>query len=264
LLAITYEPIRKLKKQGNLYYGGKTDFYHDTLVSLAKYTFYSTTLDSFILILLNIFIIIFCSILVVSFIKKQKWFSEKNILLLILTLTILSTIVQFILLDTLYLIDRTALFLYPMIILVLGASLQTINLKRITQTFVISLVFGFTLNFVKVANFSKTATWYFDSHSEEILDQMNSLAVKENKKFEIDYSWPFQSSLGYYFRKNNYSNIRLTKKKYERKKIHREADFFIQLLHPIEKVGFNVSFENKGQNKLYKEFKTENIKIWRK
>ena len=167
LIIIIYEPIRKLKQGGNLYYGGNTGFYNDTLGSLAKYSFYSPNSNMLIHYALNIFVCILLLSILFSFFFNRTIFSKKNIILSVTALCILSVILQHYLLGTLYLIDRTALFFYPLLIFCLCFALNDFS-KKLFSKVIILIVIAFGLNFMNHANLYKTAIWYFDSYSKEI------------------------------------------------------------------------------------------------
>jgi hypothetical protein len=116
LALIIYFPIKNLLSTDSLYYGGDTGFYHDTLISLAKYFFYDPAVHPAVLISLNIFMSIVILSAIVSFYFDHEPRSVKNILLFVLILCIASVVTQHHLFGTLYLIDRTALFFYPLFI----------------------------------------------------------------------------------------------------------------------------------------------------
>jgi len=240
LFAIVYEPIRKLKVTGNLYYGGNTGFYSDTLESLTKYSLYTTESNSLIYYSLNIFLLVLILTILISFFFNRTLYSLKNIVLSVTTLCILSVVLQHHLLDTPYLIDRTALFFYPLFILSLCFSLNDFYHKS-TSIIISLIVMVFGINFFSKANLYKITTWYFDSHSEEILNLLNKKGAEQERKIKIDFSWPFQSSFGYYVRQNNYPYIEIVKNKQDREDLNANADYYIYLTKSLEKVGYDAN-----------------------
>ncbi len=238
---IIYEPIRKLHQNGDLYYGGNSNFYADTLISLTKYTRYTPETSSITYVILNTFIMLFvtrvCVLLIIS-IKNNVSFTAGNSLIVLLTLAVLSTISQHYLFGTLYLIDRTALFYYPLIMLVLCYSydLMLESLNKVVPMLILAL-FGY--NFLTNANMYKTALWYFDSHTTSILHQINETGQLENRKITIDFSWPFQKAMYFYTEQGLYPFITIVKSKTDREEINEKADYFIYLGKSLEKVGYD-------------------------
>lgn len=184
LLLIIYEPIRKLKENGNLYYGGYKSFYSDTLVSLTKYTFYTPNTSSIIIYSLNIFIIILLISLLLSFYFNRQLLNSKNLLFGITLFCVLSVITQHYLIGTLYLIDRTALFFYPLFVICLCFSLNDFSKKWFAKIIALIVVCSFCFNFLLNANFYKTATWYFDAYTMSILNVLNEKGKVENRKIK--------------------------------------------------------------------------------
>ena len=236
LLAILYEPIRKLRINNSLYYGGYDNFYHDTLISLTEYSLYNNY-DALAKPILNVFLIILLSSIIASFYYRRKILSGKNTILLITILCILSTIAQHYLFNTLYLIDRTALFFYPLLILTLVLSFQDIGKKWLSNIAIICvLIFG--VNFTLHASVGKTAIWFFDTHTPSILQMLNTIGEKEDKVLKIDYSWPFIHSIQYYHRLNNYPYIQIAKNPEDRNDLNLDADYYIYLSKPQKKVWY--------------------------
>ncbi len=264
LILVIYEPIRKLKENGNLYYGGNTSFYSDTLVSLTKYTFYTSNTSSIIIYTLNIFIVILLNSTLLSFYFNRQILNPKNLLIGIALFCILSVITQHYLLGTLYLIDRTALFFYPLFVLCLCFSLNALSKKWLARPIALIVVCSFGINFFLNANFYKTATWYFDAHSTSILDELNEIGKVENRRIKIDFSWPFQSSINYYVDNNKYPFIEIIKNEQDREDINPTADFYIYLNKSLEKVGYNANYQkiNSYTKDTVKQYKTEGIIIY--
>ena len=116
---ILYVPVRQLQRGNALFYGGHRDFYHDTMVSLAKYTAYSPTATRGVIVALNVLVLTLLIGICLSFARRS---GERNtpVRTAMVTATALlglaaaSPLAQHYLLGTPYLIDRTALFLYPL------------------------------------------------------------------------------------------------------------------------------------------------------
>jgi hypothetical protein len=264
LILIIYEPIRKLKANGNLYYGGHTSFYSDTLISLTKYTFYNSNVSSIIVYSLNFFIVVYLISILLSFYFQHQVLNIRNVLLGITLFCIISVVAQHVLLGTLYLIDRTALFFYPLFILSFCFSLDAFYERWYSKKIVLIVTFLLGINFVNTANFYKTAIWYFDAHSISILEELNEKGKRENKKIKIDFSWPFQSSFNYYSDNIKYPFIDIVKNEQDREDLNTTADFYIYLNQSLEKVGYDASNQkiNSLTKDTFKYYKNENIFIF--
>lgn len=237
LIALAYEPIRKLVKSGSLYYGGSDGFYSDTLVSLTKYTFYSQETSTMVYLALNLFLLFLTGSVIWSFFSRRfEMIAPKNIILCTLILTVLSVIVQHYLLGTLFLINRTALLFYPLLILVFCFSLNDFSKTWLPLLISGSMVFAFGLNFFRHANFHKTALWYFDSQTTAVLERLNEIGKKQNKKLKVDYSWPLQSSFGYYSQQNNYPFLDVSPSLLIQD--IPKVDYYVYLNSSLEKVGY--------------------------
>ena len=68
---------------------------------------------------------------------------------------------------------------------------------------------------------------------------INEKGMKQNRKMKIDFSWPFQSSFGYYIEQNNYPYVEIIKNKDNREALNINADYYIYLNKSLEKVGYD-------------------------
>lgn len=100
------------------------------------------------------------------------------------------------------------------------------------------LLVAFTLNFFANANFRKTATWYFDSHTQEILEKFNDKGKNKGEALVIEYSWPFRSSIGYYLQKNEYPYVKSVEFLQNGDSINKPADYYIYLDESLGNVGY--------------------------
>ena len=244
LAFIIYEPIRKLVNTGSLFYGGHSDFYTDTLLSLTAFSLYDPyNLKSARLtlnIILGFLFFIFTISLVGKFQKLRLLYDRKYLLAILLIIPIVSNIIQYYLFGTHYLIDRTALFYYPLIIIVFFFFANDItNLKLLIVSKISTLIIcsGLVINLIIHLNLFKTITWDHDSRTTEILTYLNDMGTSENKTINLDSSWPFQSSLKYYLENNYYKKVRYIKK--ERDGISSNLDYYLYYDRHLWKVGYN-------------------------
>jgi hypothetical protein len=244
---IIYEPIRKLIKGKGLYYGGASDFYHDTLGTLTTHTLYNPYDFENAFVILNIFLVIFLVIASLNFnIKnfslKSLTQNRKGLFTILLLIPILSNITQFYLLNTLYLIDRTALLYYPLIMLVLAVWADDVVYRKFKPVTIFITgciaIFSF-INFSSNASLLKTVTWEHDSRTSEILAWLNRKGEEENRVIKFDSSWPFQMGVRYYMDKFGFRNIEYVKK--ERQVVDSEAEFYIYYNKSLPKVSYNLN-----------------------
>lgn len=243
LLLIIFEPLRKLQQGDSLYYGGSDNFISDTLLSLTKYSMYTAEVCTWVHVVLYGFMGLFLLAAIVSFAGKRNLYSVRNLVLLIMVLCSASVVVQHYIFGTLYLIDRTALFFYPLLILGLFFSLQEIKLKWFSRVLACVFVALFAFNFFSHANFYKTAIWYFDARTKETLRFLNDKGKAQNKVIKIDFSWPFESSFGYYMATQNYPYVEIVKNREDREDMNPNADYYIYLQKSLEKVGYESSMQ---------------------
>lgn len=238
---IIYKTLSELIKGNNLYYGGDVGFYADTLISLTKYSHYSPTVTGYTHPVLNFFLFLcacgVCFLIWANFRKGFRAVLLENILLLLLLLTILSSLAQHYLLGTLYLIDRTALLFFPLFMLVFCFSFSLARIE-VQKSVLLFTVLCFTFNFLLHANIKKTALWYFDSHTEAILQQINERGIKQNRKIAIDFAWPFQGAIYYFNDIAKYPNIIIGRATWANDKINSEAEYYIYLDNSLEKVPY--------------------------
>jgi hypothetical protein len=241
-----YLPLTKLIKNGGLYYGGNTGFYSDTLVSLFSFTLYRPYNIHPAHWVLNSFLEA-CALLLVFYIYSRvksgiRFILNKELIIVLLTgIVLIVNIINHLISHTLFLTDRTALLYYPLIIMsmtfladgVKSSQFKIPSLIIIVLTIVFSLI-NFTVN----ANFVKTIAWTFDAHTENILDRINSIGLKEKRIETLDFSWPFESSVNYYLNKKQYSNVRIVKDVNDRENLNRKANYYIYYNKSLDKVGY--------------------------
>jgi hypothetical protein len=239
---IIYGPISKLNAQGSFYYGGNSNFYTDTLLSLTKYFLYSMELTTIALIALPLFLLVLIGFLVFSVIKNKIEMSSKIILVAILFLCVLSTIVQHYALGTLYLVDRTALLFYPLLILTLGFAAHELQHRKLTYPILLGISILFLSNFLLKANFYKTVTWFFDSRTEYVLQWLNEKGRQNNKLIKLYYSWPFESSITYYYSSTKYPFIEHLKEK--NTAFDASTDCYIYCGKSLDKISYKIEEQN--------------------
>ncbi len=180
LVAIMYEPIRKLMQENKIQFGGSQDFYHDTLVSLTFSSMYELSASSVTYRVLICAVLIFVGVL---YGVKKDWglVNSRNIVLVLTILIALSTVVQFYTIGTPYLIDRTALLFIPLAGLSLAFLLRDMDKQASSRVLGLFVDLMLACNFLLHANVYKTCLWFFDAHTEQMLSEINAMGAESQR-----------------------------------------------------------------------------------
>lgn len=269
LASVIYTPIARLLESNSLYHGGRTSFYHDSLASLMELSLYQQSMSSGVFTVLNIFLIVVGAVIVLSFLHKQKWISPKNAAVLILFLSVLAVIMQYYLLGTLYLLDRAALYFYPLFIIAFALSLNEVRFVYVKNILIVIVCLAFCFNFFKNANFNKTALFYFEAHTRDLLGLINQDGKDQQKVMKIDYSWPFESSVQYYVvEKKHYPYVESIHNRHDRSEVNPNFDYYIYLSNSLARACYWAQYETILKQRdsliLYKNYPKEGVMIFKR
>ena len=121
--------------------------------------------------------------------------------------TALSAILQFHILKNQYVVDRTALFLYPIVALNMPFFAEGIGrLKAWAGRLVAILLTVFAVyHTVRSSNMSSYREWYYDVHAFEVLDILKADHAAQNRTEPLRFhtSAAFQSSFSFYQQTDN-------------------------------------------------------------
>lgn len=262
LTAVVWIPLHQLILQGRLYYGGETGFYEDTLLSLAKYSCYSM----FALPIHRVVLAVFTGVLAVAVIASlftRPRNAMRNAAAGLVLACVFSVIAQHVLLGTLYVIDRSALFFVPAIAAALAFSVKALP-QKLSRVAAMILTVPFVFNFFIHVNFHKTATWFFDAHTESVLGHLEKEAAASSRVLAISYSWPLESSMGYYFTTGRYPHLRVTKKWRNDQDV--DFDYFVHLSSPVDKVDYDPGSDpiTRIQRDTVMRFESESLFVLKK
>jgi hypothetical protein len=215
LAILVYLPFKGIIRDNQIAYYGAEGFWENTLTSVIYHGVYAqgyftdATTPVFKRLLLLVFFIVVAKI-AYTFGQKKTYESEKAypsvFAAILFSCTAASVILQFHLLKNQYVVDRTALFFYPL----LALSFPTIALffgyfKKWANSFVILLFILFSLNHVKRgANLTSYREWWYDVNTYEILDFLKAEYEKTDKKETLKFgtTWIFNPSFMYHSEKN--------------------------------------------------------------
>lgn len=175
-------PLYLLKAGNELYFGGNNGFWKDTVESLFRFIMYRgygnnypTEFD----LIKWISIVVPLLIIVALYLNRKR--SENNKLLitaiLLLSVPAISTIVQHMLLHTNFLFQRTGLFLFPLLILCVVASMASIAKVTEIPAAIVMLILatGSIIHFAKTANTTTTMEWQFNTDDVKVLNSLQTL-----------------------------------------------------------------------------------------
>jgi hypothetical protein len=202
----------KLKEAGALFYGGNKGFWTDTFCTITDRCFYEVGYNYWFQRFAKGFVIFIfvlaCACVGFRVIKKQTTKTNRflGFLILLLFLCALSTIVQHYLFDTLYLIERTALFLVVLFNLMfvffineitkeIKAAAVFVNVASILA--IVHFIFAFNLNYV--------LEWRSESDVKQMLCDLEKVKETPKEKNNIDICIPldFDQPINYYRAVNN-------------------------------------------------------------
>jgi hypothetical protein len=201
LYIMIVQPIIELRQTGELYFGGAEGFVPDTIKSVVAESLYTNKAQAAVTLIAIMAIV---SVLLATVIASIQAFKSRVTaitlrhlyIMLLLLIPVLSTILQFRLLGTLLLIERTALFFYPLFILVIIIALFSIRqVKLLPTALLLLLVVAFCYNFARHINISYSRTWEYDRYDKLVVDRM---ATHTSHPVKVKPYWMFINSFKYY------------------------------------------------------------------
>lgn len=198
--------VVELRNAAQLYFGGQTNFVTDTIGSLLRDSLHMQhgSLVIYPVSLLLVMLMMLSGFYwMMAIIKRKEGAFVGMALWLLYFIPAQSTIVQHHLLGTPYLIERTALFFYPLLILSLLCTLYHI-LKNIPQVLYITgwaLPILFLFNFSSNINLSSTHSWPFDQHTDWMMKRMVN-TKQGNSKIKLYVDWLLSGSFRYSIKKH--------------------------------------------------------------
>jgi hypothetical protein len=210
LYILIAQPLIELRKDDQLYYGGDKGLVADTFYSLIRESlFASDRLNGTFLEGLSwgslVFIFLSGAFWVYILIRNKT--DNKAligfILWALIALPCFLIELQHLLLGTKYVIDRTALFLYPLFILHLSYLLYYLSYKLVRIAFVFTsfIVLALVINFLVKASISHTRTWEPDKYTPMIMDRVKAESIRRGSKTRMRVYWETLPAIDYYQKK---------------------------------------------------------------
>jgi hypothetical protein len=211
---VIYEPLRKIHKYKIIDFGGTDGFMKDTVTSLI-YKYFNNYIITpseilYIKIVILIPVILSFFLIVKNLYQAKKEFFEnaKELIIvnLILLIIPLETIVQHYLLNSNYLVERFALFLFPLFVLNIAFLIDYwLKIKNRYRIFIFSVAIILALlsvtNFYKGMNLNYCADWGYDAETKNAVKELIADHNKVNSfnlKTKIGINWLFEPAINFY------------------------------------------------------------------
>jgi hypothetical protein len=235
-VAVLYEPLRRISKQGMLDFGGKEGFLEDTFGSLIKGVFYETPLSMNVYVALKITMLVLL-ILTGMIIARQLYLRNRMFIanhsgLLITYVILLGIIVlsyaQHFLIHNDFYTGRFALFIYPLYMLhliFLMGYLYESSYKLAPSLLLYSLAILLLINFSANMNLRFYQDWKYDSGTKTVVNMIRTLRTREAnppKNTALGINWLFEPTVNFYRYTHNLQWL----KKAHRKGISTKDDYF--------------------------------------
>ena len=197
-LAFAIHRTMLLKTQGQLFYGGQTDFLNDIaksnfdcLLYFANYG--DLAIWAYRLILFTIIIILTYTLWTLI---KTKQTDIKHIALLLLLTSAITILIHYAQ-GVLYPTERMALFFYPLWALATVFCLQETPLKLISYPILTTLAISLTIHFVKSTNLTYCFDWFYDQHTKEVVELLEKRHTP-GQTIQLGAHWKFGPAINYY------------------------------------------------------------------
>ncbi|MCW3105299.1 MAG: hypothetical protein JWO09_3739 [Bacteroidetes bacterium] len=210
LSVICYEPIRKLIRFNCIDFGGMEGIWENTVASQINVFLYEQPYDFTVFRIIDAIVLVsviaYAALLLTKLLRGKMQRQDRNgffifgVLLLILFFNAL----QHYLLGSPYIVERFALFITPLYMLVLVHLLNALTGEKLAlkvTAFVLLITFtsGMGLHFSKCANLSYASNWNFDADTKKmLLDLEKEKAVSGRQKIKLGVTWIFEPGINFY------------------------------------------------------------------
>ncbi len=216
-IPLLFIPVKQLVKAGELYYGGQTGFWEDTVMTLSRSFLYHSLNNSLVEKLLPVLFLAFVLTgltLLYNKSKQNNWRADKNwILLLLLLLPAAGSTLQHYIFDKPYLIDRTALFFIPVSLLLVISVLNELEANN-TNGILIKVKYFLAILavvlFVKSFNFHSLVDFKEHADTRQMLTDLTRLKEADENDIILGKSVYMNATINYYIFKMDLDWIRDT------------------------------------------------------
>jgi len=203
--ALIYPPIRKMQSTNQFIYWQSNSFFQDTIVSLVENTRYGSVVLHIpntywaLLVTLSFFVAIGYLLYYWHRTSRRTIFTMPLfVAIALLGLTVLTDILQTVLLKTPNLTTRTALLYYPLFVLLIISALQHFHLLQPR----ISRAIGGAMIVLSLWHMSRTVTldqvreWWYDENTFQVQEKLRRAAL--GGRVSLQTNWHFHRSFDFY------------------------------------------------------------------
>jgi len=207
---ICYEPIRKLIRFNCIDFGGMEGIWENTVASQINVFLYEQPYDFTVFRIIDAIVLVsviaYAALLLAKILRGKMQQHDRNgffifgVLLLILFFNAL----QHYLLGSPYIVERFALFITPLYMLMLVHLLNALTEKKPALKFagfglLIAFTAGMAFHFSKCANLSYASNWNFDADTKQMLLDLEKEKVASGKqKIKLGVTWLFEPGINFY------------------------------------------------------------------
>jgi hypothetical protein len=207
LLAFVVPIGLKLRAAGALFFGGNNGFWKDTVHTLIDRSLYELRYNCWIQRSVKGYVLLI--LIAATVFAGIRFFRRKitgDVLFLISSILLIvigagSTIVQHYLLGTLYLIDRTTLFLFVLFMVMLAFFVSEVAREhKGVSAIAYASALGMVIHFALAFNLNYTLEWKPDSNTKEMLADLEKIKEIPKGKDNISISIPllFETDINFY------------------------------------------------------------------
>ena len=217
-LSLIYNPVTFVKIRNYVAnYGSTEGFWAGTITSLLQSVFYGKDYGtSQAILLVRIFIIMVIGLSAFIFLAL---FFKKNLsmkihkylwpMVVILFFAAISMYIQFAIFGVLYPIDRAAIYLIPLFLIMFlvlweySNTLRNNYVKTITSGLFYAATIAMLLHNLLCLNITHYYIWKYDASTKKAMKKVYDLTSSEtNRKYRMGINWVFEPSTNYYILKN--------------------------------------------------------------
>ena len=217
LSALIYLPLSEIAKY-NLFYGGNTGFYHDTIGSLIKSSAYGKIYFGYItetyfgLFLLFVAMLFFINFAFIFYKKRCLSSFDKDLIVIgsIIVITVLSIVFQNTLLNTPFVLARAAIYFIPLFTLLVFVLWKAISKNGFRMIIVPNIILVFCvivglLHYLSCINLSHTYDWRYDASTKTVMNYIFEMEQKISPRIDkltIGATWWLVPAINYYLLKH--------------------------------------------------------------